>query len=116
MMEVTEEKNRHFNDECRERLQQQGDGRMRAIGLSLAAAAALLASVGVAVADPVKLTDVQLDKATAGQTTDDTSYLLSVSTTELGNLLAISNWAIGGLNGVPQPLPTLSPSALILTP
>ena len=43
-----------------------GDGKMRHIVFSLVAATAFLASVGAAVADPVKLTDVQLDKVTAG--------------------------------------------------
>lgn len=43
-----------------------GDSKMRHIVFSLLAATALLAYVGAAVADPVKLTDVQLDKVTAG--------------------------------------------------
>jgi hypothetical protein len=77
--------------------------------LSLVAAAALLASVAVANAKgPVTLTDVQLDKATAGDaaSTNQVSYLLSVSTAELGRLMALSSWTLGVLNGVPlSPLP-----------
>jgi hypothetical protein len=77
---------------------------MRDKVLSLVAAAALLASVGVANAKgPVTLTDVQLDKATAGDaaSTNQVSFLLGVSTAELGRLLALSNFAVGILNGAP---------------
>ena len=80
---------------------------MRHIVFSLVAATALLASVGAAIAkEPVKLTDVQLDKAAAGDA--ETSYLLGLSTTELGNLTALTNWTLGFLNGVPQALPAQS--------
>jgi hypothetical protein len=99
---------------------------------SLVAAMALLASVGAAYAKdpaqasvgaadakgpvetsigaahakgPMKLTDAQLDKATAG---DELSFLVGVSTADLGRLMAISNWALGWLNGVPQALPALT--------
>ena len=82
---------------------------MRRMVFSLVAAAALLASVGAADAkDPVKLTDVQLDKVTAGDAA-------SQATTELSSLLAINNWTLGWLNGVAQPLPTQAISALIAT-
>ena len=71
-------------------------------------ATALLASVGAAVAkEPVKLTDVQLDKATAGDTvnsTNETSFLLGLSETDLGRLLAISSFASSFLNSAPQGL------------
>jgi hypothetical protein len=74
---------------------------MRDKVLSLVAAAALLASVGVANAKgPVTLTDVQLDKATAGA--DETAFLLANSTATLNRLLTITNWTLGFLNGVPQ--------------
>ena len=79
---------------------------MRHMVFSLVAAAALLASVGAAVADPVKLTDAQLDKATAGDAT--AASLLAASTAELNNLLTISFWAVGVANGVLQPLPGLT--------
>jgi hypothetical protein len=62
---------------------------MRGEVLSLVAAAALLASVGAALAKgPVTLTDNQLDKVTAGVTAAD---LLAFSTATLNNLLANSN-------------------------
>ena len=73
--------------------------------LGLVAAAALLASVGIANAadatanaakGPVKLTDNQLDTVTAGATAAD---LLASSTATLNNLLAISNRTVGFLNG-----------------
>ena len=80
--------------------------------LSLVAAAALLASVGAANAaenakGPVTLTDNQLDTVTAGDAASQTAFLLSVSTAELNRLVAISNFTIGFLNGVPQPLSLL---------
>jgi hypothetical protein len=87
--------------------------------LSLVAAAALLASVGAANAaenstanakGPVTLTDVQLDKVTAGATaTNETAFLLANSTATLNRLLTITNFTLGFLNGVPQPLPALTP-------
>jgi hypothetical protein len=71
--------------------------------LGLVAAAALLASVGGAYAKgPVTLTDGQLDKATAG----DVAFLLAVSTAELNNLLALSNFFLRFLN----PLSTIPPT------
>ena len=80
--------------------------------LSLLAAAALLASVGAANAaakakGPVSLTDNQLDTVTAGDAASQTAFLLSVSTAELNRLVAISNFTLGFLNGVPQPLSLL---------
>ena len=87
---------------------------MRNKVFSVVAAAALLASVGVANAKdakgPVELKDVQLDKVTAGASSaDQTAFLVGVSTTELNNLLAISNFTLGFLNGFPQALPTFTP-------
>ena len=66
---------------------------MRGKVLSLAAAVALLASVGAANAPanakgPVTLTDNQLDKVTAGATAAD---ILAFSTATLNNLVANSN-------------------------
>ena len=75
---------------------------------SLVAAAALLASVGVANAaenaaakaeGPVTLTDNQLDEVTAGDAASQTAFLLSTSTAELNNLLTISNNTLSFLNG-----------------
>jgi hypothetical protein len=67
MMEVTEEKSATSMSVENVYDNVMGDSRMRHIVLSLVAATALLASVGAAAAkDPVKLTDVQLDKVTAG--------------------------------------------------
>ena len=68
---------------------------MRGKVLSLAAAAAMLASVGAANAPanakgPVTLTDNQLDKVTAGATAAD---ILAFSTATLNNLVANSNSA-----------------------
>jgi hypothetical protein len=95
---------------------------MRNKVLSVMAATALLASVGVANAKgpnaqgPVELKDVQLDKVTAGaSSTDETATLLANSTATLNRLLTITNFTLGFLSGVPQsPLtPTLTPT---LTP
>ena len=92
---------------------------MRDKVLSVLAAAALLTSVGVANAKdtrgPVELQDVQLDKVTAGASaTNETASLLATSTATLNRLVAISNFTVGFLNGVPQaPLPL---STLIPTP
>jgi hypothetical protein len=74
---------------------------MRGNVLSLVAAAALLASVGVANAKgPVNLTDDQLDKVTAGATAaDQTAFLLANSTATLNRLLTISNATISFLSG-----------------
>jgi hypothetical protein len=41
--------------------------------------------------------------------TDQTAYLVAVSTTTLNRLVTLSNWTLGFLNGVP-------PSALPVTP
>jgi hypothetical protein len=80
--------------------------------LSLVAAAALLASVGVANAKgPVTLTDGQLDKVTAGDAASQTAFLVGVSTVELNRLVTLSNFAVGLLNGFPlAPLPNTTPS------
>jgi hypothetical protein len=82
---------------------------MRDKVLSFVAAAALLASVDAAYAKgPVTLTDGQLDKVTAGDSASQTASLLAASTTELNNLLAISNFTVDFLNGVPlSQLPAL---------
>jgi len=69
--------------------------------LSLVAAAALLASIGVANAkDPVKLTDGQLDKVTAGAT----NFAIPVAASFLAN-------GAGGAGGVNQ----FSPSTATVT-
>jgi hypothetical protein len=71
---------------------------------SLVAAAALLASVGAAAAnDPVKLTAVQRDNATAGAAANETA-------TDLGRPQAFSNFALGFLNGIPPQRPGLTAS------
>jgi hypothetical protein len=80
--------------------------------LSLVAAAALLASVDAANAaenakGPVTLTDNQLDKVTAGAATNEVAFLTAISTADVNRLLAISNFTIGFLSGVPQPLSLL---------
>jgi hypothetical protein len=81
---------------------------MRKIVFSLVAATVLLASVGAAFANgPVKLTDVQLDKVTAGDA-PTASSLLAASTTELNNLLTISSLGLGLLTGTLLPTPALS--------
>jgi hypothetical protein len=76
--------------------------------LSLVAAAALLASVGVANAaenaaakakGPVTLTDNQLDTVTAGDAASQTAFLLANSTATLNRLLAISNFTVSFLSG-----------------
>jgi hypothetical protein len=86
--------------------------------VGLVAASALLASVGVANAadhaaanakGPVKLTDNQLDKVTAGAATNEVAFLTAISTADVNRLLAISNFTLGILNGVPQPLPQFTP-------
>jgi hypothetical protein len=65
-----------------------GESAMRDKVLSLAAAAALLASVGGAYAKgPVTLTDGQLDTVTAGD--------------QLNSLLALTDFTIAFLSGVP---------------
>ena len=82
--------------------------------VGLVAAAALLASVGIANATandkgPVKLTDNQLDKVTASAATNQVAFLTAISAADVTRLLAISNFTLGFLNGVPQPLPGLTP-------
>ena len=74
---------------------------MRRMIFSLVTAAALLASVGAVNANPVKLTDVQLDNATAGVD----AAVSAAAASELSTLMAITRWTLGWLNGVPQPLP-----------
>jgi hypothetical protein len=77
---------------------------MRSRVVGLVAAAALLASVGIANAadatanakGPVKLTDNQLDKVTAGATAADpltAAEILAFSTATLNNVLANANSA-----------------------
>jgi hypothetical protein len=79
--------------------------------VGLVAAAALLASVGVANAadhatanakGPVKLTDNQFDKVTAGAATNQVAFLTAISAVDVTRLLAISIFTLGFLNGVPQ--------------
>jgi hypothetical protein len=84
--------------------------------LGVIAAVALLASVGVANAKgPVTLTDGQLDKVTAGDSSSQTeAFLVGVSTNDLDRLLTFSNLTLGFLNGVPLTLPTTLPT--ITTP
>jgi hypothetical protein len=75
--------------------------------VGLVAAVALLASIGIANAKgPVKLTDVQLDKITAGDTqtsvnvaaTQELNTLVAISTQTLNNLTALSNFELGFFN------------------
>jgi hypothetical protein len=84
--------------------------------LSLVAATALLASVGVANAadhatanakGPVNLTDNQLDKVTAGDAASQVAFLAAISAVDVSRLTAISNFTLGFLSGVPQPLPQI---------
>ena len=80
--------------------------------LSLVAAAALLASVGVANAaenaaakakGPVTLTDNQLDTVTAGDAASQVAFLMAISTADVNRLTAISNFTIGFLSGTFNP-------------
>ena len=88
---------------------------MRSRVVGLVAAAALLASVGIANAadatanakGPVKLTDNQLDKVTAGAATNEVAFLTAISAVDVSRLTAISNFTLGFLSGVPQPLPQI---------
>jgi hypothetical protein len=86
---------------------------MRSNVLSLVAAAALLASVGVANAaekakGPVTLTDNQLDTVTAGDAASQVAFLMAISAMDVSRLTAISNFTLGFLSGVfPQPLPQI---------
>jgi hypothetical protein len=83
--------------------------------LSLAAAAALLASLGVANAEenaakakgPVTLTDNQLDTVTAGDAASQVAFLTAISAVDVSRLTAITNFTLGFLSGVPQPLPQI---------
>jgi len=66
--------------------------------VGLVAAAALLASVGIANAKgPVKLTDGQLDKITAGATQTSVN---AAATQELNTLVAISNQTVTNLTAL----------------
>jgi hypothetical protein len=85
---------------------------MRSNVLSLVAAAALLASVGVANAaenaaakakGPVTLTDNQLDTVTAGDAASQVAFLMAISTADVNRLTAISNFTIGFLSGTFNP-------------
>jgi hypothetical protein len=83
-----------------------GESTMRDKVVGLVAAVALLASVGIANAKgPVKLTDVQLDKVTAGASTSasvaatqELNTLLAVTSQTLTNLTALSNFQLGFFN------------------
>jgi hypothetical protein len=85
--------------------------------VGLVAAAALLASVGVANAadhatahakGPVSLTDNQLDTVTAGAT-NQVAFLTAISAADVSRLTAITNFTLGFLSGVPQPFPAFTP-------
>ena len=92
---------------------------MRRKFFSLVAAAALLASVGAAVADPVKLTDVQLDEATAGAATIMALPMLGwpglAGSVNTGlSLLGVSmNYAMNGI-GIQQANQTTAPNVVQL--
>ena len=88
--------------------------------LGLMAAAALLVSVGAANAaenttanaatkakGPVTLTDNQLDRVTAGDAASQVAFLTAISAGDVSRLTAISNFTLGFLSGVPQPLPQI---------
>jgi hypothetical protein len=63
--------------------------------VGLVAAAALLASVGIANAKgPVKLADVQLDKVTAGATQTSINAAVNVAATATVNYVAAVNTAV----------------------
>ena len=63
--------------------------------VGLVAAVALLASVGIANAEgPVKLTDVQLDKITAGATQTSINGAVNVAATATVNYVAAVNTAV----------------------
>ena len=63
--------------------------------VGLVAAVALLASVGIANAEgPVKLTDVQLDKVTAGATQTSINAAVNVAATATVNYVAAVNTAM----------------------
>ena len=63
--------------------------------VGLVAAVALLASVGIANAEgPVKLTDVQLDKVTAGATQTSINAAVNVAATATVNYVAAVNTAV----------------------
>jgi hypothetical protein len=77
--------------------------------VGLVAAAALLASVGIANAKgPVKLTDGQLDKITAGATqtsvnaaaTQELNTLVAISNQTVTNLTALSNFQLSFFNAL----------------
>jgi hypothetical protein len=63
--------------------------------VGLVAAVALLTSVGIANAEgPVKLTDVQLDKVTAGATQTSINAAVNVAATATVNYVAAVNTAV----------------------
>jgi hypothetical protein len=75
-----------------------GENTMRGKVVGLVAGAALLASVGMANAKgPVKLTDGQLDKITAGASASST---LASSTALLNTLVAANTNTVVALNGL----------------
>jgi hypothetical protein len=75
-----------------------GENTMHGNVVGLVAAAALLASVGIANAKgPVKLTDGQLDKITAGASA---SSINASATAELNSLVAASTNTVVALNGL----------------
>jgi hypothetical protein len=75
-----------------------GENTMHGKVVGLVAAAALLASVGIANAKgPVKLTDGQLDKITAGASASST---LASSTALLNTLVAANTNTVVALNGL----------------
>lgn len=72
---------------------------MRSNVVSLLAAAALLASVGSANAkDPVELTDVQLDKITAGDTQTSANVAANVLAATVNVNVAANNLAKAAVN------------------
>jgi hypothetical protein len=91
---------------------------MRSNVVGLVAAAALLASVGIANAkSPVKLTDGQLDKITAGASLTSASLAASVATTGALNFAGAVGLAVGadlGAAGAFNNLVAASTSAAII--
>jgi hypothetical protein len=82
--------------------------------VGLVAAVALLASVGIANAKgPVKLTDGQLDKITAGASASST---LASSTALLNTLVAANTNAVVALNGLTTNSLNFFNSLLTFTP
>ena len=82
--------------------------------VGLVAAVALLASVGIANAkEPVKLTDSQLDKITAGASASST---LASSTALLNTLVAANTNTVVALNGLTTNSLNFFNSLLTFTP